>query len=449
MSSSHPNAHGLTDPGIAKETFDAIGGGEPPRMRRDIVWNLASFALIAVAGLALNFAIGRVYGPAALGIFNIVLAIYTVASQFSVLGIQFALLRRLPLALHREGANSRALGAIVSDGLAIVFVSSAIVCAVIVLLAPLFERIFDSRDVSFGVLLVAPGLMFFSFNKALLAALNALGHLRLLAVMQGTRYVLIMIFLVLWVSRGWSAESLPALFTCTELLLSCALFPLVWRYAPLCLPSLRSPSIRELHRFGLKALWGAAVVELNAKVDILILALFASPSVVGIYSIAALIYEGLLQLPLVVRNVINPRLAILAHPEQQDDLTAFLRPVKRWTFVMMAIVALIAIGIYPTFSDLVLGDAAYRQAWLPLAILVVGTAMASPYLPLDMLLSQGGEPSAQSIQKFAVVAINIALNLAFVPFLGATGSALGTALAGLAGALLTVSLARRYLRVAV
>jgi hypothetical protein len=83
---------------------------------------------------------------------------------------------------------------------------------------------------------------------------------------------------------------------------------------------------------------------------------------------------------------------------------------------------------------LVLSDRAYLQAWLPLPILVIGIAVASPYMPLDMILSQGGWPWGRSQQKLAMVAANFVLNLALVPLLGADGSAFVTALVTTLGA---------------
>lgn len=427
------------DPGAEKITL-ASG------LRLGIVLNLGSFAFIALAGLALNLAIGRVYGPAALGEFNLVLALFTVAAQFSVLGMQFAVLRRVAIAAHVERADARELGQIICNALTVVVLSSVFFAVVMILLAPFFGWMFDNRNVRLGIWLIAPGLLFYSLNKTLLAALNALDRLGSFATMQALRYVLIIVFLCIWVVLGWDAATLPALFTCSETALTCIMLPMVARWARPMRPHLRSQSSRELFVFGLKAMWGGAAIEVNARVDILVLGVFVAPAAVGVYSIAALIYEGLLQLPLVLRNVINARLAVLAHPARQRELTAFLRPIKRGSTIMMIMVALISILVFPTFAELILVDPAFRDAWLPLSILVVGLAASAAYLPLDMVLSQGGQPWMQSVQKAVVVGANFALNVALVPFLGNTGSALGTALSNVVGAVLTFAIARRYLK---
>jgi O-antigen/teichoic acid export membrane protein len=58
-------------------------------MRIEIFWNIAALGVIAIAGLMLNFAIGRLYDPAALGIFNQVLAVFLILGQLAVGGFFF------------------------------------------------------------------------------------------------------------------------------------------------------------------------------------------------------------------------------------------------------------------------------------------------------------------------------------------------------------------------
>ena len=65
------------------------------------------------------------------------------------------------------------------------------------------------------------------------------------------------------------------------------------------------------------------------------------------------------------------------------------------------------------------------------------------------LLQQTGRPALHSFFLGLVSVTNIVLNLALVPFFGAIGSALGTAMAQAAVVLYLRSLSRRTLGVAV
>ena len=50
-------------------------------------------------------------------------------------------------------------------------------------------------------------------------------------------------------------------------------------------------------QFGARSVLGGVAVELNTRVDVLVLGLFTSEAQVGIYSFAAFFVEGFLQLP--------------------------------------------------------------------------------------------------------------------------------------------------------
>ena len=65
----------------------------PTTLSAGLVWNFSSLVFIGLGGFLVNVLIGRMYGPAALGVFNQVLAFYLVASQASVGGLAFSTLK--------------------------------------------------------------------------------------------------------------------------------------------------------------------------------------------------------------------------------------------------------------------------------------------------------------------------------------------------------------------
>ncbi len=88
-------------------------GGGGRALSTGVAWNVASLAVLAVAGIALNVLIGRVYGPAALGVFNQVMGAYVLFSMAAAGGINYSLLRAVAAAprdpAHVAGAVVGAL----------------------------------------------------------------------------------------------------------------------------------------------------------------------------------------------------------------------------------------------------------------------------------------------------------------------------------------------------
>ncbi|RAI33225.1 oligosaccharide flippase family protein [Rhodoplanes serenus] len=411
------------------------------------IWNLASFAVVALAGAFLNVGIGRYYGPVTLGEFNVVLAVYIVASQFSVLGIHYALLQNLSYQFHAGATDREGAGVPVSNAIGVVVATSSGTAFLMASATAMLRSLFIPEGIATGIFIVAPALVFFSLNKTLLAALNALECLREYAVGQALRYVFIILGLGSWLALGASGRTLPAVLTIAEVSLTAILWPVVHRQARIRVPQFASENTRAMTVFGTRAMWSGLAAEINTKVDILVLGLFVSPAAVGVYSIAAFIFEGLMQLPLVLRTVINAKLAVLARPERAAELRVYIRPFKWAAMGGMALLGTVVVSAYPWFAEIVLNDPAFGEAQLPLAILIACLVVASGYLPLDMVLSQGGFPAAQSQLKVLVVLVNLMANLALVPTFGTAGSAVGTGLATIAGAVLTFVLMRRYLGV--
>ena len=59
-------------------------------------------------------------------------------------------------------------------------------------------------------------------------------------------------------------------------------------------------------RYGRSVVISGLSLELNARVDVLVLGGFLSSSYVGLYSFVAMLIEGFYQLIIVVKNFLNP-----------------------------------------------------------------------------------------------------------------------------------------------
>lgn len=159
--------------------------GSAVRIGRNLAWNIASLAFLAVAGLALNFVIGRHYDAAVLGIFNQVLAFYLIFSQLAVGGFCFSALAAMPV--HADRAERRR---ILSAALLLTAALALSVSILVAIAATTIARWLDSPAVAVGLWCVAPGLFFFALNKIFLFSLNGIGHLRAFAVGQSGRFFL-------------------------------------------------------------------------------------------------------------------------------------------------------------------------------------------------------------------------------------------------------------------
>ena len=169
--------------------------------------NLASVGLLGVAGIVLNSVIAKVYGAAALGIFNQVYAIYILGSQLTTFGIQFSVLKYVAEFHDDEDSVAQSVAAAV-----------AAVAACAALTAALFFAFFRyspvqpySPEVAVGVFYMLPGLWFFAINKTLLNALNGLQANKLYALFVSLRYLFILLFFLGAVMMKLTGEQLSVI----------------------------------------------------------------------------------------------------------------------------------------------------------------------------------------------------------------------------------------------
>jgi O-antigen/teichoic acid export membrane protein len=393
--------------------------------REGVVWNFASLIVLAISGIALNLLIGVLYDAAALGVFNQVLAVYIFFSMFAVGGINLSALK---LIAESPDDAKRERG-IVRSAVALTLLCSVIVTLVFWMLRSLVSVVLESPGVAVGMAWIAPGLFFFGLNKTLLAVVNGRGRMKAYAIFQGLRYFNLLTGLLVAILLKFPGARLTFVFSLSECILCLVLvihLRALW-FGPIT-GSWRTWIPTHL-RFGGKGILSEALIELNSRVDVLMLGYFLSDSLTGIYSFAAFFFEGFLQFVVVLRNNYNPHLSRFVHEDAGKDLYDMIRAGRRKTYLWALAVVPLSIVLYPVGLKIVQAAGTELDAsWLPYAILACGLLLAAGYLPFHGLLVMGGRPGWHTIFMIITVMINFIFNTWLIPRFGISGAALGTAL---------------------
>jgi O-antigen/teichoic acid export membrane protein len=189
----------------------------------------------------------------------------------------------------------------------------------------------------------------------------------------------------------------------------------------------------------------SGLFELFARVDILVVGAFASDRVVGAFSFAATLFEGLYQVLYVLRINYAPVVVRLWTGDRKGELEAVIRRARNRTYAGAAAAGLLAVAAYALLLPLLTADAEFVQSWQPFAVLVAGAALAAGYNPFLPLLLYAGRPGRNTAFMLVVFSVNAAGNLVLVPLFGPLGSAAATALALAASALLLRAVVARQL----
>jgi O-antigen/teichoic acid export membrane protein len=409
------------------------------RLRRDIAWNLIPVGLLAIVGLGLNFLVAGWWGAGALGIFNLVTIAYFVLAVAGACGIQYSVLRAVAEAENdRDRIASIVVGALIPN-VVLAIAATMIFVASRNALADLFNH----PEVADGMLWAAPGLFCFAINKVMIGIVNGMRRMRALAIYTSLRYILIAGGLGLAHATGLASAHLAGIWSFVEGVMLIVLAGEVIATVALRRASEWRRWMSEHLDYGVRGLPATLAYEVNTKLDVwMVGAAGFTKEAVGIYSLAAAINEGATQLAVIVQNNVNPILAASFAAGRPEEVSGLISRTRRW--FVPAFVAACALGAvaFPLIIPRLVSDLTFAAGAQPFAILMIGLALASPYLPFTQLLLMAGRPGWHTVYMVIVVGTNFVANRLLVPHFGLSGAAAATSIAVISSAVLIRAFAR-------
>jgi O-antigen/teichoic acid export membrane protein len=414
---------------------------DPSNFRSDTVWNFISFFIQAIAGAVLTLSLYFIFGSESLGVFTQLYAVFVITGQLFVLGLNDSVLKHsAQYVFDKKSVSHLALSALILSFI------TGIIGSFIILVGILFKGsdVF-SEPVLSGIYYMLPGTILFVFNKVILGLLNGRQLFKRFAFVQSLRAGILVITILMTLGMDFYVGFIGFCFTFTEVivLLSQTRFlkEIYLGYKAASKDSLYFKKWGITHlKFGSLSMPHGFLSESFIRIDILILALFLSDSAVGVYSFAAFFVEGIYQLPVLIRNVTNPRLVRIFNEYDRESLFVLIKKVSSLSFIVTSFIAILVLMIYSKAGS-VIDIPEYETIKVIMYIIFSGLVIYSIFIPFDYAILQGGKPALQSVFMFLVVLVNVVLNFLLIPEYGLYGAAMSTSISmALAGLILSVIL---------
>ena len=391
------------------------------RFRSEVFWNVLSLGVLAVSGLVINFIIAKFYGASVLGVFNQVLAVFIIFSQFASGGFFFSVLNFV------SGCPSdhKKVSAIINSALVSTLLVSIPVAIILFYLSGTIGNILDSPGVATGIRLTSFGLVPFSINKVFMASLNGLRYMKAYSFFQSLRYIFIMTALLILTFNKFEGQYLAASFSAAEVLMMLGIVCFfLFKYK--ILKSFSVDLMKEHFRFGIKAMPGGLLMDVNTRVDVLLLGYFMNDAVTGVYSFAAMIAEGMYQLGIVLAANFNPKISELLNNKEEFKIRHIISRSNLYLIPFNLAAGAVIYFLFPFLVDILIGKSDMDMGVYVFGILMLGIAISAGYTPFQMILNQAGKPGLFTTFLLLTVITNILLNIILIPHLGIIGSAVAT-----------------------
>ena len=298
---------------------------DPSNYSTDTFWSLVSFSVQIAAGAILNFSLFFIYGTEPLGVFNQLYAIFVISGQLFVFGLNDSVLKHSAEFIFDETEGVF----LAVTALLLALFMGVIGGGLIALGALLVGSNFYSEAVQTGLFYMIPGTCLFVMNKVIFGLLNGRQLFKRFAFAQALRATVLVILVLYAVKMGLSLGLIGICFTITEVIVLFSQTGFLMKihrefkgtkYSDRCF---RRWGIAHL-KFGSLSMPHGFLSESFIRIDILVLAFYLDDSAIGLYSFASFFVEGVYQLPVIIRNVTNPR---LVHIFSERDLSALWKLV--------------------------------------------------------------------------------------------------------------------------
>lgn len=394
------------------------------KFTNESIWNVTGFIIAGISGLGLQFLTAANYDPSVLGILNLTLIIFTVYSQISGFGIHFSVLKHIPE--HTQTRND--ISSIMTSSFFLTFFISVFFALIFYLILQLSAGLFKEKELINSLKIVIPVIIIFPLNKVILSYLNGMRMMKIFAVYNSIRYVMWFLTVIIIINYQIQPSRISLVFSVSESILFIALLPYSVKFMNL-LYFFKLRKWNEINfRYGFKSVMGTIFADISTRVDVLILGLYTSNYVVGIYSMASVVIDGFNQLSITFRTLVNP---IITRSYFNDEKIVFrekIRKGKNLYYLFLIPLILVVIAIYPYAISYLNLNEEFKAAYIPLIIMMAGLLLSAGYQPFQMIFNQTGFPGFQSSFFGMILLSNGMLNFCLIPLFGITGASAATAL---------------------
>lgn len=391
----------------------------------DSIYNLISVGLSGVIYILINILILKFYSESILGIFNIAYSIYIIISQLSVFGIHLSTQQYIPRFYNDKSKQN----VIVSSSLILVFFISLLFVIIGYNFNSFLSELFNSKLLKEYLNYSLWGIIFFSLNKVFFSYINGIRQMKHFAYFTLTRFLFMILILIVLIVFKFDSSYIILILPLTELILFILLLIYTLKRILIFINSETLQFIKIHFTFGKKAFIGNFLLDINSRVDVLMLGLFVADEKVGIYSFVLAISEGILQIPVVFRNNINPiitKSTVLKNVSSK--LNSILKKNIFYFYIVISSICIVSLALFPLGLYILQIEENVLTYFYLYLILISGIIISAGYQPFSMVFSQLNKPNIHSLYIFIIFIVNIIGNYIFIILFDVYGAAIGTAL---------------------
>jgi len=389
---------------------------------------LVTRVLTSIFGIGIVIIITRMLGPEGQGIYSLAVLLPTILLIFVSFGINLSSSFYLG---KRKYPSKEIFG---NNIILSVLISFSAVLAGLVIIFFFNDRLFPGVDKNYLILALSllPLYVFFNFISHILLGLQKIKKYNAVSFLQGFTFLILVGILILGFHFGVKAVILAQILS--FLLAGIVLFFLVKKETQGVVFKLNKNYLKDAIVYGFKAYLGSVFYFFHHRIDLILINFFINPVAVGFYYAAAGLAEAVWLLSASAATVLFPKVSSEINEKNLKEFTPIIcRSILLFTLLISILLFIFGDWIIP-----LLYSEKFLESIQPFRILLIGTLFASGWQILVNDLSGRGKPILGTYIIGISVALNIMLNVFFIPKWGIEGAAWATVISYLTMFLTTV-----------
>ena len=385
------------------------------KFSQDFTWIFTSQLVLATNGILLNIFISNFYSAELLGVFNQALSFFLILTAVSNFG-----LFNTTVKFVSESANStEIIKKIASTNFILAFVFSTLVVLFIWLISYMGFSLFSSFQVLKASKIVLLAIPCFTMNRIFMGYFNGIRNMKMYSLMRIFRWVSYILFFVIISVISHDFYSSLYSFLLVEFLL---LFIISTKYYSFFSLKINFAEIKKNLSFGSKSFLSEIVSYSQDKLDIIIIGYILSASDVGIYSFAASIAKGVLIIPAVFMQNVNPIISKLWVEQKINGIQIYITKLKNYSIKIMIPFSLLVIILYFIIINFFMPPE-FSTTMVIFLIMLLGAFLLSSISWSGGFLLMAGKLNPNFIRVVLLLLISGVLNSTFAYSFGLIGAA--------------------------
>jgi O-antigen/teichoic acid export membrane protein len=389
---------------------------------KDIFSVAVSKGLIIVFGLITSVVVARVLGPEKNGIISVLLVYPSLFMTVGSLGIR----QSTTFFLGKKIFSEEDIKATITQ----IWILSSLMCMIVCLcLMKYVSQSVDNMLLITLAIIPIPFALFNTYNSGIFLGKNQIGSFNKINWIPKLMILLCTVLLILVFSIDITGYMI-ALITGPLFIFIILLFRN--KFIKSFRLKVNWPILKRMLGLGLSYSIALLIIDLNYRLDVIILDNMSTPYEIGLYSKGVAVTQYLWQIPMVLSPVIFTRSAISKNEK------AFSLKVASLLRISLIIISLASIVLF-VFSDwviLLLFGEEFQGSTSVLNILLLGVILLTVFKVMNMDLAGKGKPWISMKAMIPALIINIVLNVIWIPTKGADGAALASTISYSSAALL-------------